>query len=89
LVKISNVFAYFSNAAIITNKMRIKLLTIFLLILNFAYCQVKDILSVSALILTEQEVTYDRGYFSIDYPDGDFPSDKGVKPMTIDCFYFL
>jgi uncharacterized protein YijF (DUF1287 family) len=69
--------------------MKIKLLIIFLLVFNFAYSQVKDTLSVSALKLTKQEVTYDRGYFSIDYPDGDIPSDKGVKPMTIDCFYFL
>ena len=35
-------------------------------------------MSVSALKLTEQEVTYDPGYFSIDYPNGDIPSDKGV-----------
>ncbi len=28
--------------------------------------------------LTEQQVTYDPSYFSIDYPNGDVPSDKGV-----------
>ena len=28
--------------------------------------------------LTEQEVTYDPGYYSIPYPDGDIPSNKGV-----------
>jgi len=69
--------------------MKIKLLIIFLLIVNLAYSQVKDTLSVSALELTKQEVTYDPGYFSIDYPNGDIPGDKGVKPMTIDYFYFL
>ena len=69
--------------------MKIKLLIIFFLVFNLAHSQVKDTLSVSALELTKQEVTYDPGYFSIDYPDGDIPSDKGVKPMTIDCFYFL
>lgn len=35
-------------------------------------------LSDSALELTKQNVTYDPSYFSIDYPNGDIPSDKGV-----------
>ena len=35
-------------------------------------------LSDSALELTKQKVTYDPSYFSIDYPNGDIPSDKGV-----------
>lgn len=35
-------------------------------------------LSDAALGLTAQKVTYDPGYFSIDYPNGDIPSDKGV-----------
>ena len=35
-------------------------------------------LSESALELTKQQVTYDPSYFSIDYPNGDIPSDKGV-----------
>ncbi len=69
--------------------MIIRLLTIFLLVFNLAYSQVKDTLSVSALELTKQEATYDPGYYVIDYPNGDIPSDKGVKPMTIDYFYFL
>jgi len=58
--------------------MKTKLLIIFLLVFNLAYSQVKDTLSVSALELTKQEETYDGGYYSIDYPDGDIPSDKGV-----------
>ncbi|MBO0591209.1 DUF1287 domain-containing protein [Cellulophaga sp. E16_2] len=35
-------------------------------------------LSEAAIELTKQEVTYDPSYFSIDYPNGDVPSDKGV-----------
>jgi uncharacterized protein len=35
-------------------------------------------LSQAALQLTEQHVTYDPAYFSIPYPNGDVPSDKGV-----------
>ena len=35
-------------------------------------------LSEYALELTQYEVTYDPSYFSIDYPNGDVPSDKGV-----------
>jgi len=69
--------------------MKIKLLIIFLLIFNLAYSQVKDTLSVSALKLTEQEVTYDPGYFSIDYPNGDIPGDKGVCTDVIIRAYRL
>jgi len=35
-------------------------------------------LSSSALELTNQKVVYDPTYFSIDYPNGDIPSNKGV-----------
>lgn len=35
-------------------------------------------LSVCALELTKQQVTYDPSYFSMGYPNGDVPSDKGV-----------
>lgn len=35
-------------------------------------------LSDCALDLTKQKVTYDPSYFSIPYPNGDVPSDKGV-----------
>lgn len=37
-----------------------------------------DKLSISALELTKQNVVYDPGYFSIDYPGGDVPDDRGV-----------
>lgn len=69
--------------------MKIRLLIIFLLIFNLAYSQVKDTLSVSALKLTEQEVTYDPAYFLIDYPNGDIPSDKGVCTDVIIRAYRL
>lgn len=35
-------------------------------------------LSTAALELTQIQVTYDPSYFSIPYPNGDVPSDKGV-----------
>lgn len=35
-------------------------------------------LSDAALSLTKDRVTYDPSYFSIPYPNGDVPSDKGV-----------
>ena len=69
--------------------MKTKLLLIFVLILNLAYSQVKDTLSVSALELTKQEVTYDPGYYSIDYPNGDIPNDKGVCTDVIIRAYRL
>lgn len=35
-------------------------------------------LSTAALSLIAQEVTYDPSYFSIKYPNGDVPADRGV-----------
>ena len=35
-------------------------------------------LAESALELTKQNVTYDPSYYSIDYPNGDVPSGRGV-----------
>jgi len=35
-------------------------------------------LAEEALLLTEQEVVYDPGYYKIDYPNGDVPADRGV-----------
>lgn len=35
-------------------------------------------LSTAALELTKQQVSYDPSYFSIDYPNGDVPANKGV-----------
>ncbi|MGB5818064.1 MAG: DUF1287 domain-containing protein [Saonia sp.] len=59
-----------------------KLLAIVLIIfINscFAQTNISSIeLSQCALELIEQNVTYDPSYFSIDYPNGDVPADKGV-----------
>lgn len=35
-------------------------------------------LSAAAMQLTEQEVSYDGSYFSMPYPNGDVPNNKGV-----------
>ncbi len=61
--------------------MRKALLILFLFTLNLCFSQTEikqNELSDSALELTKQNVTYDPSYFSIDYPNGDIPSDKGV-----------
>ncbi len=57
-----------------------KLLQILLLLfLNIILGQISNLeLSDVALTLTEQNVVYDPSYFSINYPNGDIPSDKGV-----------
>ncbi|MFD0798186.1 DUF1287 domain-containing protein [Maribacter chungangensis] len=44
----------------------------------FAQTPTPVLLSDAALELTKQQVTYDGSYFSIPYPNGDVPSDKGV-----------
>ncbi len=57
------------------------LLILLLLSFSFSFSQTeveKNRLSDSALELTKQKVTYDPSYFSIDYPNGDVPDDKGV-----------
>jgi len=57
--------------------MKNKLLLLALVCINFCFGQHID-LSNAALELTKQHVIYDPSYFSIDYPNGDVPSDKGV-----------
>ena len=57
--------------------MRKALLIILFFSFNLSFCQTIN-LSTCALELTKQKVTYDPSYFSIDYPNGDVPSDKGV-----------
>ena len=51
---------------------------ILFLSINFSFSQTEINLSDCALELTKQNVTYDPSYFSIAYPNGDVPSDKGV-----------
>lgn len=61
--------------------MKKTLLIILFFSLNFCFSQteIEQIeLSDCAIELTKQNVTYDPSYFSIDYPNGDVPSDKGV-----------
>ncbi|PKV52417.1 hypothetical protein ATE84_4532 [Aquimarina sp. MAR_2010_214] len=61
-------------------KKRILSLFLFILFVQFSFGQndFKIQLSDAALALTKNKVTYDPSYFSIDYPNGDVPSDKGV-----------
>ncbi len=40
-------------------------------------------LSESAILLTKDKVIYDGSYFSIPYPNGDVPSNKGVCTNVI------
>ncbi len=64
------------------HKLRISLLSFFLFLstgINAnAQSDFYDKLSDAALELTKQTVIYDPGYFSIDYPNGDVPSNRGV-----------
>ncbi|WP_108801518.1 DUF1287 domain-containing protein [Aquimarina sp. Aq107] len=58
-------------------------LILFLLVSTFSNVLVSqesfyDRLSNATITLTAQDVTYDPSYFSIKYPNGDVPSDKGV-----------
>lgn len=59
---------------------KIFLILVFLLF-YIGSCQVvtkKFSLSIAALELTKQHVIYDPSYYSIKYPNGDIPSNKGV-----------
>ena len=61
--------------------MKITLINILFVLLSqilFAQNSFPERLSEAALKLTEQDVTYDPAYFSIDYPNGDIPAGKGV-----------
>lgn len=58
-----------------------KLALVLFLSCYFGFSQVssnKTNLVKAALELTKDKVTYDPSYFSIDYPNGDVPSNKGV-----------
>ena len=63
-----------------TSKTMKKLFCILLFTFNICIAQETQVLTLSdcALELTKQKVTYDSSYFSIDYPNGDVPSGKGV-----------
>ncbi len=57
-----------------------KALIIFLFVSSIGFSQADfySRLADSALTLTKQKVTYDPAYFSLSYPNGDVPEDKGV-----------
>jgi uncharacterized protein len=54
------------------------LLFIFFPFLIYSQEDFQEKLSQAAIELTHQNVSYDPSYFSIDYPNGDVPHDKGV-----------
>lgn len=59
--------------------MKFRFLFILFLFVKIGFSQAQENhLSAAALELTKQNVTYDPSYFSIPYPNGDVPSDKGV-----------
>ncbi|MEN8124179.1 MAG: DUF1287 domain-containing protein [Bacteroidota bacterium] len=53
---------------------------LFLFLRNYSYSQDSfyEILVDSTITLTHDSVIYDPNYFSIDYPNGDVPKNKGV-----------
>jgi len=67
-----------------TNKKNNKLLCLhaILILVTAFYCQAQDTfskrLSDAAIELTTHQVRYDPSYFSIAYPNGDVPADRGV-----------
>jgi uncharacterized protein YijF (DUF1287 family) len=54
------------------------LIIIFCVFTSKAQNQFAQKLSDAALSLTKDKVTYDPAYFTLKYPNGDVPSDKGV-----------
>ena len=60
--------------------MKKRIILIALIAVNFCWSQTITPLQLSecAIELTKQDVTYDPSYFSISYPNGDVPEDKGV-----------
>ena len=61
--------------------MKNTLVILFLVWFHTGYTQtvIENItLNDAALSLTKQQVTYDPSYFSINYPNGDVPANKGV-----------
>ncbi|WP_064967369.1 DUF1287 domain-containing protein [Tenacibaculum ovolyticum] len=59
--------------------MKIKFIIFLFFFVELSFSQVKENkLSIAALELIKHKVTYDPSYFSISYPNGDVPPDKGV-----------
>ncbi|MEE9407397.1 MAG: DUF1287 domain-containing protein [Polaribacter sp.] len=57
--------------------MKKTILILALILFQFSFSQ-EDKLSSAAFELTNDKVTYDPSYFSIEYPNGDVPKGKGV-----------
>ena len=77
MLPITTVFVVY---VIIRNNMR-TLLSIYVAVAIFSQVQAQSFgwrLSQAAESLIQDKVVYDPSYFSIDYPNGDVPSDKGV-----------
>ncbi len=60
-----------------------KKILLLILFFTFSFCFSQTVtkateLSNAVLLLTQQKVVYDPSYFSIAYPNGDIPSNKGV-----------
>lgn len=66
----------------LTFLMRTSLVSLFLIpsVVNISFCQsgFSGQLSDAAIELTDHRVFYDPGYYSIGYPGGDVPPDRGV-----------
>lgn len=58
--------------------MKIKLTLLFFLFITLGFAQRNQKLSNAAIEITKQKVTYNPSYFSIKYPNGDVPKNKGV-----------
>lgn len=58
--------------------MKIKLTLLFFLFISIGFTQTNQNLSNAAIEITKQKITYDPSYFSIKYPNGDVPKNKGV-----------
>jgi uncharacterized protein len=64
---------------LILRRLQISLILIFAIIrISEGQVTIFDKLSDAALELTKQHVTYDPRYFSMNYPNGDIPPNKGV-----------
>ena len=61
-----------------TTLIKIPVLLFFTINLALAETNFYEQLSVAAIELTKDRVIYDPSYFSIGYPNGDVPADRGV-----------
>ncbi|NVK52081.1 MAG: DUF1287 domain-containing protein [Flavobacteriaceae bacterium] len=68
--------------------MKLKLFVVLFIVSN-CFAQQNNKLSNAAIKITKQKVTYDPTYFSIPYPNGDVPKDKGVCTDVIIRAYRL